>query len=61
MFLYLGMRIIFLTYNTDKSLKKIGEMYTVNLCRCPCCGSYHYELTGFTFRANYNYFYYTYM
>lgn len=55
------MRIIFLTYNTDKNLKKIGEMYTVNLCRCPYCGSYHYELTDFTFRANYNYFYYTYM
>lgn len=36
-------------------------MYIVNLCRCPYCRSYYYELTDFTFRANYNYFYYTYM
>lgn len=51
MFLYLGMRIIFLTYNTDKSLKN-WEMYTVNLCRCPYCGSYHYEVGYFTSAAN---------
>lgn len=51
----------------EQALKEYSEttcknqMYTVNLCRCPYCGSYHYELTGFTFRANCNYFYYTYM
>lgn len=27
-------------------------MYTVNLCRCPYCGSYHYEVGYFTSGAN---------
>ena len=27
-------------------------MTSINLCRCPYCGSYHYELTGFTSGAN---------
>ena len=27
-------------------------MYTVNLCKCPYCGSYHYEVGYFTSAAN---------
>ena len=37
----------------EQALKEYSEttcknqMYTVNLCKCPYCGSYHYEAVNF--------------
>ena len=28
------------------------KMTSINLCRCPYCGSYHYEIGYFTSAAN---------
>lgn len=42
----------------EQALKEYSEttcknqMYTVNLCKCPYCGSYHYEVGYFTSAAN---------